>query len=643
MTPFPPAPRAVLAALLLAVALDASAAADRREKIAVMKVDAPDLSRSEVASLRNLLEVGVTQAVGSRLQVMTRDSAAAMIGGGDKLVACMEGASCDAEIGGALGVDYFVSASVLKTPRGLELGVTVLRIGREASLLKKDVKVYPSVRELLDSTSAHAEIVTRAALGGLLGRGAPRAAAGVLEESGVDIPTGDDEEVVVAFESAPDGATVLLDGAVLCRETPCRKRVPAGAHEASFQRERYAPAVQRFTAARGATVKATLAPRFGWITVETTPPGLAVAVDGVDAGRAPLASHELDEGSREIAVVDRCWLRTGERIAVKAGERRTVRLAAKPRLAGLRVDAEDARGNAVEADVKVDGSVAGPVGATLKVPVCAKTVSVSLGKETFEAALTLEEGKVARVRATPAKRAASASPAASAAPVRTAATASPGVVATVAMARLPGGLLDTIRIAGTKHGRVRVEAFQLDVTEVTVGAYEACVSAGRCQPPGTGGECDWGKPGRQSRPVNCVEWSQANAYCDFVGKRLPTEDEWEWAAGGADRKTTYPWGNERPANRVCWDGPGNERKARGFYTTCDVGAFPAGDSPQGVKDLAGNVWEWTDGAGERGERFAHGGGWDYFVPSVVSATSRQVLPAGSRIGANYGFRCARDR
>jgi TolB-like protein len=112
MTPFPPAPRAVLAALLLAVALDASAAADRREKIAVMKVDAPDLSRSEVASLRNLLEVGVTQAVGSRLQVMTRDSAAAMIGGGDKLVACMEGASCDAEIGGALGVDYLLSGQV---------------------------------------------------------------------------------------------------------------------------------------------------------------------------------------------------------------------------------------------------------------------------------------------------------------------------------------------------------------------------------------------------------------------------------------------------------------------------------------------------------------------------------------------------
>jgi formylglycine-generating enzyme required for sulfatase activity len=635
-----PAPRAVLAACLLAVALGASAA-DRREKIAVMKVDAPDLSRAEVASLRNLLEVGVTQAVGSRLQVMTRDSAAAMVGGGDKLVACMEGASCDAEIGGALGVDYFVSASVLRTPRGLELGVTVLRIGREASLLKKDVKVYPSVRELLDSTSAHAEVVIRTALGAAIGRAGARPAGGPIDEGGVDLPAGDEEEVV-AFESTPDGATVLVDGAVLCRETPCRKRVAVGTHEASFQRERYAPAVQRFTAARGASVKATLSPRFGWITVETVPPGLAIAIDGADAGRTPLEAREVDEGSREIVVTDRCWLRTGERIAVKAGERRTLRLSPKPRLAGLKVDAEDERGNAVEGDVKVDGSVAGPVGATLKVPVCARTVSVLLGKETFEAALTLEEGKVARVRARPGRGqavpavrpvAVAASPAAAAA-----AAAVQGAVATVAMARLPGGAFSP----AAREGRASVAPFQLDVTEVTIGAYEVCVKAGRCAPPRAGGECDWGKPGRQSRPVNCVEWSQAAAYCAFVGKRLPTEDEWEWAARGGDRATTYPWGKEPPANRICWDGKGNDRVARGFHTSCDVGTYPAGDSPQGVKDLAGNVWEWTSsGEAERDVHVTRGGGWDYFNPNVVAAGSRQVQPAGVRVGANYGFRCAR--
>lgn len=629
-----------VAACMLAFA--ASAATDKREKIAVMKVDAPDLSRSESASLRSLLEVGVTQAVGARLQVMTKDSAAAMVGGGDKLVACMEGASCDAEIGGALGVDYFVSATVLKTPRGLELGVTLLRIGREASLLKKDVRVFASVGAMLDGAAAHTEVVTRAALGGLLGRSAsrPGPAAGAFHEAGVDIAVGDEEEVVVAFESAPDGATVLVDGAVLCKETPCRKRITPGAHEASFQRERYAPAVQRFTAERGAAVRVTLAPRFGWIDVETTPPGLGIAVDGVDVGPSPLASREVDEGPLEVAVTDRCWLRTGERVAVKAGERRTVRLAPKPRIAGLRVNAEDDRGNAVDADVAVDGVVAGAAGKTLKVPVCSRRVSVPLGKETFEAALRLEEGKVAVVNARATRRASAAAvagprtaPAAAPAPVPAAA-----VRATGGMVRLPPGSYPS----GSGGGRVTVEPFLLDVTEVTVGAYEDCVKAGVCEPPKAGGECDWGVPGHQDRPVNCVGWSQAAAYCAFVGKRLPTEVEWEWAARGAERGTRYPWGDDDPAKRVCWDGKGNERRARGFHTSCNVGSFPAGDSPQGVKDLAGNVWEWTTSGEAEGDTHAcRGGGWDYFNPAIVSAESRQLRPPGTRIGSNYGFRCAR--
>jgi hypothetical protein len=166
MTPTMPLLRAGLALTLLALAVQ-TPAADRREKVAVMKVDAPDLNRSEVASVRDRLEVGVARAVGNRLQVITKDSAAASVGGGDRLLACMEGASCDAEIGGALGVDYFVSASVRQTPLGFELGVTLLRIGRDVSLLNKEMKAFATLKELLDGTSRHAEAVTREALGGV--------------------------------------------------------------------------------------------------------------------------------------------------------------------------------------------------------------------------------------------------------------------------------------------------------------------------------------------------------------------------------------------------------------------------------------------------------------------------------------------
>ena len=65
--------------------------------------------------------------------------------------------------------------------------------------------------------------------------------------------------------------------------------------------------------------------------------------------------------------------------------------------------------------------------------------------------------------------------------------------------------------------------------EVSVDAYKACVAAGRCQPPDTGAYCNWDKPGKGRHPVNCVDALQAEAYCTFVGKRLPTEAEASFA------------------------------------------------------------------------------------------------------------------
>ena len=78
---------------------------------------------------------------------------------------------------------------------------------------------------------------------------------------------------------------------------------------------------------------------------------------------------------------------------MKAGERRTVKLTAKPRLAELKINAEDEKGNALETDVVVDGAVLGPAWTTLKLPLCSKQVSVRFGNETFEQELKLEEGK----------------------------------------------------------------------------------------------------------------------------------------------------------------------------------------------------------------------------------------------------------
>jgi len=135
---------------------------------------------------------------------------------------------------------------------------------------------------------------------------------------------------------------------------------------------------------------------------------------------------------------------------------------------------------------------------------------------------------------------------------------------------------------------VSLSAYCMDLTEVTVAAYRGCKS---CTAP-TAGTTDnagnWGVTGRDSHPVNLVDWNQARAYCQWRAGDLPTEAQWEYAARGSDVAIhIYPWGYEEPLSQLCWSGVTNRS------TTCPVQAYPSGNSPFGLFDMAGNVWEWT--------------------------------------------------
>ena len=187
-----------------------------------------------------------------------------------------------------------------------------------------------------------------------------------------------------------------------------------------------------------------------------------------------------------------------------------------------------------------------------------------------------------------------------------------------------------------------VGAFLMDEFEVTVDQYAACVSAGKCTAADTGGSCNAGVAGRGNHPINCVDWNQADAYCTSLGKRLPTEVEWEYAARGTDGRK-YPWGNAAPASQLCWSGGGTNRSS-----TCAVGSYPSGKSPFGVQDMAGNVWEWTsslytddyNSAPTGTARVIRGGSWSSYASSDGrSADRRDVGP--SILYRNLGFRCAR--
>lgn len=137
------------------------------------------------------------------------------------------------------------------------------------------------------------------------------------------------------------------------------------------------------------------------------------------------------------------------------------------------------------------------------------------------------------------------------------------------------------------------------------------------------------------QPVVGVTWYAAKAYCKWLTKqggktfRLPTEIEWEWAAGGGNRE--YPWGNEKlDGTRAHYGGKVGQ--------TTPVGAYPAGVTPEGLMDMAGNVWEWMENWADKDKkrRALRGGSWLDDVDYLRCAARRFIPPVNW--GNDVGFR-----
>ena len=156
------------------------------------------------------------------------------------------------------------------------------------------------------------------------------------------------------------------------------------------------------------------------------------------------------------------------------------------------------------------------------------------------------------------------------------------------------------------YREVTLAGFYVDKTEVTVSEYGACVTDGACTEPDEpltdhynylligSFYCNWNVTGREDFPVNCVDWDQADAYCEWAGKRLPTEAEWEKAARGTDGRV-YPWGNSPAScdNVVKYNADADKGGCGTDASWAVCSMSPIGDSPWGLCDMAGNVWEWV--------------------------------------------------
>jgi len=209
---------------------------------------------------------------------------------------------------------------------------------------------------------------------------------------------------------------------------------------------------------------------------------------------------------------------------------------------------------------------------------------------------------------------------------------------------------------------VYLDAFYIDVREVTVADYRKCVEAGACAMPKTvssytGILCNWGRPGRENHPINGVDWKGAQDYCRFVNKRLPTEAEWEKAATWKNGRK-YPYPSGRPTVS-CEDAVMDDGNTYGSSESDGCGknrTWPVGSKPQemnGTFDMAGNVLEWVEdwygeysvecqrnprGPSSGARRVFRGGGW-YNDASQLRGTARFSFYPSFRYGF-LGFRCA---
>jgi len=207
---------------------------------------------------------------------------------------------------------------------------------------------------------------------------------------------------------------------------------------------------------------------------------------------------------------------------------------------------------------------------------------------------------------------------------------------------------------------VWVDAFYMDVHEVTNAQYRRFVEATGWREPVGFVKIDgrlrrdfrlWADPrfNQPQQPVVCVKWSDAVAYCEWVGARLPTEAEWERAARGGLVGKKYPWGDEEPTGRANVGGKG----------PVAVGSYPANGF--GLHDMAGNVWEWCadwldsgyytrsprrnpTGPPDGRHRLVRGGGW-LQGPFEVRCAARHhgcdtSNPEAYPMYGWWGFRCA---
>ena len=400
-----------------------------------------------------------------------------------------------------------------------------------------------------------------------------------------------------------------------------------------------------------------------WVKFQSEPPGAEIEISGygVVCAATP-CEKDIKPGMHRLTVSLEGYVRHQSLLKVETNmEPVLVKLAG--RYGALQVTAQDEQGNAIRADVFIDGANAGESGRSIRVLVGNHEVKVSSqDKGEWTGKVNIRERQTEQLRVKMA---------------RVMEAEDMERKGGIQWIRIPGGTF-SMGCAPTDSNcanrekprhQVAVPSFWMMKTEVTVRMYQRCVDSGKCNRYHLNGFewkshsyeasniCNWGVGGRENHPINCVAWDQAKSFCEFAGGRLPSEAEWEYAARGTDDRI-FPWGNQPATCRYAIMCDNRDRSGCGRGSTWPVCSRPAGVSPFGLCDMAGNVWEWvedcrnlsylhapTDGSvwksGDCNRRVVRSSRWDDNSASWLRASNRTFGYTSDRL-TEKGFRCAKN-
>ena len=323
-------------------------AAHAQQRLAVLEFtgEGANVSHAELTYLADKTRGAALKVLdASEWEVMTRENMLVVLEtNAADLAACM--GECEVETGRLIGAHQVVAGSIVKLGDSLRLTLKAFNTESGRMLGFEEVSAA-GLEELADGISVACGDLWGVAPVRASSTAGDRTASRSIGTSNEEWSMDEVERHVVRFDSDPSGASVSLDGSLICNTTPCSKEIAAGGHDVEMVLARYEPATRTIDVRTKETIEIPLSPLFGWLSVETSVSGVTLVVDGEPAGESPIRRFELTPGRHMVLTDDGEFQEVGEEFTIERGREHRVELDVTRRLGGLRIRAVDENDNAL--------------------------------------------------------------------------------------------------------------------------------------------------------------------------------------------------------------------------------------------------------------------------------------------------------